>query len=243
MTHDNSTGIYRTDSDRNGTHGWIVFAQRRKQIFTKHFSLIASMEARAELTGLPGSTGALDQGARWAHARRVLSVIQTVCTNTLRHPMDLPKVASAIYYRLPLILSSFGAGLVGQRPWSHRSSSCQRGDAQIYGAKINVWRPKGLGYWASLTRKPYGGECSLDGLIWVGMVGIANPLRPRMNEIIDVLHRAGIRGVILTRDQRTTAQFIGRELNLNNGGRIEVLDINRVDQAEGETLAQGYTLH
>ncbi|MGH8579129.1 MAG: AP2 domain-containing protein [Gammaproteobacteria bacterium] len=37
-THDNSTGIYRTDSDRNGTHGWIVFAQRRKQIFTKHFS-------------------------------------------------------------------------------------------------------------------------------------------------------------------------------------------------------------
>ncbi|MGH8655775.1 MAG: hypothetical protein ACREYE_27960 [Gammaproteobacteria bacterium] len=38
MTHDNSTGIYRTDSDRNGTHGWIVFAQRRKQIFTKHFS-------------------------------------------------------------------------------------------------------------------------------------------------------------------------------------------------------------
>lgn len=64
--------------------------------------------------------------------------------------------------------------------------------------KINVWRPKGLGYWASLNAQAYGGECSLDGLIWVGMVGIADPLRPRMNEIVDVLHRAGIRGVILT---------------------------------------------
>lgn len=38
MTYDNSTGIYRTDSDRNGTHGWVVFAQRRRQVFTKHFS-------------------------------------------------------------------------------------------------------------------------------------------------------------------------------------------------------------
>lgn len=38
MTYDNSTGIYRTDSDRNGTHGWIVFAQRRRQVFTKHFA-------------------------------------------------------------------------------------------------------------------------------------------------------------------------------------------------------------
>jgi hypothetical protein len=38
MTYDNSTGIYRTDSDRSGTHGWIVFAQRRRQVFTKHFA-------------------------------------------------------------------------------------------------------------------------------------------------------------------------------------------------------------
>ncbi|MGH8656763.1 MAG: DUF2442 domain-containing protein [Gammaproteobacteria bacterium] len=38
MTHGNSAGIYRTDNERNGTHGWIVFAQRRKQVFTKHFA-------------------------------------------------------------------------------------------------------------------------------------------------------------------------------------------------------------
>ncbi|MGH8607682.1 MAG: DUF2442 domain-containing protein [Gammaproteobacteria bacterium] len=38
MTYDNSAGIYRTDSDRNGTHGWTVFVQRRRRVFTKHFA-------------------------------------------------------------------------------------------------------------------------------------------------------------------------------------------------------------
>lgn len=36
MTYDNS--VYRTDSDRNGTHGWTVFVQRRRRVFTKHFA-------------------------------------------------------------------------------------------------------------------------------------------------------------------------------------------------------------
>jgi len=81
-------------------------------------------------------------------------------------------------------------------------------------------------------------EYALDGLIWTGLVGLADPLRPGMTEIIEVLHRAGIRSVILTGDQKATAQVIGRELNLNNGGRIEVLDVNHSSQGDGEKLAQ-----
>lgn len=84
----------------------------------------------------------------------------------------------------------------------------------------------------------HSGEYPLGELIWVGMVGIADPLRPRMKEFIELLHSAGIRSVILTGDQRATAQFIGKALNLNNGGRIEVLDINRIERAAGETLTQ-----
>lgn len=83
-----------------------------------------------------------------------------------------------------------------------------------------------------------GGEYSLEGLIWVGIVGIADPLRPGMREFIQVLRRAGIRGVILTGDQRATAQFIGRDLKLNDGGRLEVVDINHIDQADTGRLAQ-----
>ncbi|MGH8646970.1 MAG: hypothetical protein ACREX4_21945 [Gammaproteobacteria bacterium] len=32
MTHGNSKSIYWTDSDRNGTHGWTVFVQRRRRV-------------------------------------------------------------------------------------------------------------------------------------------------------------------------------------------------------------------
>ncbi|MGH8651639.1 MAG: hypothetical protein ACREYE_05415 [Gammaproteobacteria bacterium] len=58
MTHDNSTGIYRTDSDRNGTHGWTVFAQRHRSVFTKHFA-DGVHGAKAKPTGLPVNTGSI----------------------------------------------------------------------------------------------------------------------------------------------------------------------------------------
>ncbi len=111
------------------------------------------------------------------------------------------------------------------------------------GRRAEIWRAnermagEGLRVLGVAYAEADGGEYSLGELTWVGMVGLADALRPRTKEFIELLHRAGIRSLILTGDQRATAQFIGKALDLNNGGRIEVLDINRIDRADGEALA------
>jgi Ca2+-transporting ATPase len=76
-----------------------------------------------------------------------------------------------------------------------------------------------------------------DGLVWVGLVGMMDPLRPGMRELIHNLHSAGIRAVMITGDQTPTAQAIGTELRLNDGQPLEILDSNRLEQVEAEVLA------
>lgn len=75
------------------------------------------------------------------------------------------------------------------------------------------------------------------GLVWVGLVGMTDPLRPRMSHLISVFRRAGIRAVMITGDQSATAQAIGKQLRLNNGGPLEILDSTHLDHLEPESLA------
>jgi Ca2+-transporting ATPase len=63
-----------------------------------------------------------------------------------------------------------------------------------------------------------------SGLIWVGLVGIANPIREGLREEVAEFRRAGIRAVMLTGDQTATASAVGRELQLNGGNGLTVLD-------------------
>ncbi len=76
-----------------------------------------------------------------------------------------------------------------------------------------------------------------QGLIWVGLVGMTDPLRPGMNELVNVFHRAGIRPVMITGDQSATAQAIGKQLSLNAGGPLEILDSSHLDRLEQQALA------
>lgn len=81
-------------------------------------------------------------------------------------------------------------------------------------------------------------EAALEhGLTWVGLVGMTDPLRPGMNQLVRVFHRAGIRPVMITGDQSATAHAIGKQLSLNNGGSLEILDSSHLDRLEHETLA------
>jgi Ca2+-transporting ATPase len=51
-------------------------------------------------------------------------------------------------------------------------------------------------------------------LIFLGLVGLADPIRPGVEEAIGRCARAGIRTVMLTGDQRATAEAVGRQLGL-----------------------------
>ncbi len=61
-------------------------------------------------------------------------------------------------------------------------------------------------------------------LVWVGMVGLADPLRKGAKSVVKALHRAGIKTVVITGDQSLTAHHIGEELGLSGDEPLRILD-------------------
>ena len=62
---------------------------------------------------------------------------------------------------------------------------------------------------------PDFGEADLaEGMVFLGLVGMIDPLRDEAGEAIETCRRAGIRTVMITGDQEATAAEIGRQLGL-----------------------------
>jgi Ca2+-transporting ATPase len=74
-------------------------------------------------------------------------------------------------------------------------------------------------------------------LTWLGLVGMTDPLRPGMVELIERLHRAGIDTVMITGDQSATAYAVGRQLHLANGQPLEILDSESLAQLDPQLLS------
>ena len=74
-------------------------------------------------------------------------------------------------------------------------------------------------------------------LVWLGLAGLANPLRPNVMPALGKLHRAGIRTVMITGDQSATAFAIARKLDLGNGGELKVLEAGQIAGLAPEMLA------
>jgi Ca2+-transporting ATPase len=74
-------------------------------------------------------------------------------------------------------------------------------------------------------------------LVWLGLAGLANPIRPSVPPALKQLHRAGIRTVMITGDQSATAFAIARKLALNNGGELKVLEAGQIAGLQPEVLA------
>lgn len=75
-------------------------------------------------------------------------------------------------------------------------------------------------------------ESRIDRLNLLGLVCIADPVRPTAAEAVARLRRAGVDVMMITGDHPTTAEAIAAELNLLNGGRI-------MTGAELDDLADG----
>jgi Ca2+-transporting ATPase len=76
-------------------------------------------------------------------------------------------------------------------------------------------------------------------LTFVGLVGMADPLRPNAPEAVRRAQEAGIDVVMLTGDQRETAQSIGRAVGLQGevttGTEIEEMDVQRLQERLAES--------
>ncbi|TVR80805.1 MAG: cation-transporting P-type ATPase [Rhodospirillales bacterium] len=74
-------------------------------------------------------------------------------------------------------------------------------------------------------------------LTWLGLVGMADPVRPGMADLMDSFHKAGIGTVMITGDQSATAYAVARQLRLGRGQQIEILDSTHMEKLEPEVLA------
>jgi Ca2+-transporting ATPase len=75
-----------------------------------------------------------------------------------------------------------------------------------------------------------------DGLIWLGLVGMADPIRKGVKKLIETFHRAGIDTVMITGDQSPTAYAIGKELNLSGDEALEILDSTHFTKVDPDVM-------
>ena len=74
-------------------------------------------------------------------------------------------------------------------------------------------------------------------LVWLGLAGMADPMREGMDKLIAQFHAAGINTVMITGDQAATAQAIGKQLGLSGDKPLQVLESSKLDEVEPELLA------
>jgi P-type Ca2+ transporter type 2C len=74
-------------------------------------------------------------------------------------------------------------------------------------------------------------------LVWLGLIGMEDPPRPGVPDVIKRFRRAGVRTVMITGDQSATAQAVGRQTGLSDNGHLEIVDSTRLDQIEPAVLS------
>ena len=88
----------------------------------------------------------------------------------------------------------------------------------------------------AIAERAAGEPHAVENLRWLGLVGLADPIRPGMKELIRTFHEAGIRTVMITGDQSATAYAIAKELGLAGAEQIEILDSTHLDRLEPAML-------
>jgi Ca2+-transporting ATPase len=106
-------------------------------------------------------------------------------------------------------------------------------NAQMSGQQLRV-----LGFAYAEGPEPGNPEFEPAALTWVGLVGLADPLRPGVERVIARFHQAGIRTIMLTGDQAGTAYVIGKALHLNNGDQLNIVNAEELDAIDPERLRE-----
>lgn len=112
-------------------------------------------------------------------------------------------------------------GVDGIAPMSE--SSRQRVQQKNDELAATALRVLGLAY--RELPEPYGDEDLTRDLIFVGLVGMIDPLRDEAKGTIAICREAGIRGVMITGDQQGTAAEIARQLGIDRDPRGKPLRI------------------
>jgi Ca2+-transporting ATPase len=74
-------------------------------------------------------------------------------------------------------------------------------------------------------------------LTWLGLAGMADPMRTGMDKLIAQYHRAGIGTIMITGDQAATAEAIGEQLGLSGDKPLQVLESTKLEELDPDLLA------
>ncbi len=93
---------------------------------------------------------------------------------------------------------------------------------------------------ASITTK----EAEKD-LVFIGLVGMIDPVRPEVVAAIKECHKAGIRPVMITGDHKDTAVAIGKELGIvsSSDGAITGAELDRLSDEELARNISSYSIY
>ena len=80
-------------------------------------------------------------------------------------------------------------------------------------------------------------QSSDDDLIWLGLMGLADPPRPGLPALFEKFRRAGVRSVMITGDQSATAYAIAKQIGLAEDGELRTLDSIELENMDPELLA------
>jgi Ca2+-transporting ATPase len=81
-----------------------------------------------------------------------------------------------------------------------------------------------------------GGEADPAALVWLGLVGLMDPPRQGLREVLADFRRAGVKPVILTGDQGATARAVGQALDLTGGEDLAVMNSTQLDAMDDAAL-------
>jgi P-type Ca2+ transporter type 2C len=100
---------------------------------------------------------------------------------------------------------------------------------------------QGLRVLAAAYREVHGTGLRADAveverLVWIGLMGLADPVRNHLPELMDKLHDSGIQTIMLTGDQSATARAVARQIRLANG-EPEVIDAAELDRLSAAELS------
>jgi Ca2+-transporting ATPase len=99
-----------------------------------------------------------------------------------------------------------------------------------------------LGVAQKITQKNGSAAAAIETLTWLGCVGLSDELRPGVAGLMQRLHAAGVRTVLLTGDQQATAVAVARQTQMNGDGQIKSLDgadLARMSESEIAAKVRG----
>lgn len=128
------------------------------------------------------------------------------------------------------LCSAYAEGGEPRRLGSQARARIGQQNEQMAGQALRV-----LGF-ACAVRGP-GEETEFSGLTWLGLAGLADPLRPGAAACIRRFQAAGIHTTLITGDQSATAGAVGRALRLAGGEGLRLLDGSELARLQPELLA------